>query len=221
MEHSKISLDRSISLTREIMNGDKGVNKYININKFCGEMQSFNFTACSSSKPISIEHIGLAEMAYNQAVSIFQTTIAKKGEEPVKVFEPLIEGSHLSDYIKNCQADTLAWYRQGDKSMSMDYAWGESRVLRQDLTKFQKFHDKNVEACSEREAVIVGVMDCAMQEYLQQAQENGVEVNKSDFWYKELDAFCQVHHELLDRTHQVFPAPAPLTDEEILENLEQ
>ena len=221
MLHTKIGLDKTIALTREIMNGNAQVNKYININKQFGEMVSFNFTACSSSKPIPIEHIGLAEMAYNQAVSVFSTTVVNKGEEPKTVFEPLTEGSNLSNFIDNCQQDTLAWYKQGDKNLSMNYAWGESKVLRYDLTKFQRFYDKHTEACSDREATIVGVMDCAMKEYLTQAEANGVEVDQSKFWYSELDAFCQKHHDLLTRTQEAFPAPAPLTDDQILENLEQ
>jgi len=204
-EKGKICLDKSIELSRKIINGDEEINPYIHINRELGEAKTFNIG--NSSIEIAIEHIGLAELAYRKAVSSFYSTkIAGDGNEE-KIFEELEPNDYISNFIDNCTTDTLAWYKKGSENFKFDYH-NTNKVYRQDFTNYNKEFSIANHFCDERAIVLSSTMDCAMQEYLKIAKENGIDIDKQDLWFKEIanysNKISNLQHDTEDNFSQIF-----------------
>jgi len=137
---NSINLDKSLALTRHIMNEEVALSDAFIVNKFCGEKISFNFShvaGCCPSMPI--EHIGLAQLVYQKAVDQFYTTKVNGNGTEERVFEPLPQGQTVSSILESCNPDLLAWY--GDKSTLEPLrlvTLKDGTVLHQDISKYQK-----------------------------------------------------------------------------------
>ena len=105
-----ISLDKSIVASRSILNGERPCYNDVVVEEKPYGVGRFKFSSTAKTF-ISAEHIGLAQLAYEQATKSFTTTMIKDDGTFETVFEPLQEGGHISDFLQECNPDTLTWYQ--------------------------------------------------------------------------------------------------------------
>ena len=95
-----ICLDRTIGVTRDIMNGEIELPEYIKVNKVLGGMSSFSMGYSKVELPI--EHIGLAYLVAQAARQQFTVTCTACGCETTVPFEPKNDRPvYCSDCYKN------------------------------------------------------------------------------------------------------------------------
>ena len=218
-QKGKLCLDKTIKLSREIINGEKEiVNPSITINRELGEAKTF----CMDNNAIEvpIEHIGLAELAYKFATKTFFTKkINENGEEEV-VFEALPKGAYISDFLDSCTPDVLAWPVKDGQPYKFDYH-NTNKVYREDFTKYDKIYSKSLFDCGERAYTLSGVMDCVMQEYIKHAQENNIDIykDKTEFWFGEFSNFINKLYNLQAQAENTVSFPK-LENESCIEDEE-
>ncbi len=110
----RVCLDKTLNLTRAIMNRDLQVPDFIKVQRVYSPMDSFSFI--NSDVELPIEHLGLAVLSYQNAVEQFNFTRIDKDEKTgerteTQEFESLIgTGAHISDFLRSLSADSLNWY---------------------------------------------------------------------------------------------------------------
>lgn len=111
-----ICLDKTIALSKQISKGEVEPSEILEVNTYCGEPVSFEFAHFKGIPSTPIEHIGLAQLVYEKAIDQFSTTRIGENGQTERDFEPLPSGSHIADVLKNCEADTLAWYKDKENN---------------------------------------------------------------------------------------------------------
>lgn len=149
----KVSLDKTIALSKQIVKGEIEPSDVIQVTKFCGEPVSFNFKNFKNEHNFSIEHIGLAQLLYEKAIDQFTTTVSH-GQSEEKVFEVLPQGVHIADVFQNCDPDIFAWYKSKSESgdpLKFSTRFDGTIVTNTDLNKYEKtlsFETEGENACT-------------------------------------------------------------------------
>ncbi len=120
----KICLDKSIYLTRAIMNKKIQVPSFVNlIRDGLGNINSFKFVDSKVEMPI--EHLGLGVLAYKGAVDQYIVTRvgidSNTGEKcEIREFEKL-EGtsSHIANFLVSLEPDVLNWYSDDNGALKL------------------------------------------------------------------------------------------------------
>ena len=164
-----ISLDKSIIVSRDILNGEYDYNPDIEFVNHIDSVGSFKFFSSPRPYFISCEHVGLAQMAYEQASRSFHTIVANPDGTKQKFFEPLPQGAHISDFLKQCNPDTLTWY-QNKYGKPLRFGYDESeevarpRAVGLEKSYFAATGDENF--INERVEAVAQALDCATKEYV-------------------------------------------------------
>lgn len=125
----KVCLDKTINLTRAIMNRDVNVPSFIEVETGFVGMDRFRFV--NSKTELPIENIGLAILSYKNAVEQFSFTKVDIDEQTgekisTPVFDPLIStGSYISDFLQTISPDALNWYFNANGMMKLNYINGK------------------------------------------------------------------------------------------------
>lgn len=143
----KICLDKTVNLTRGVMNREMTPPDYVKVFDFCGEMHAFKFV--DSKVQLPIEHLGLAMLSYNNAIKqycIIECGRDEKTGEQTRTlkFEPLIgTDSHISDFLTSISPEALNWYSGSDGAYKMEYLGGSVQYKNpKDFNQCKVFNDK-------------------------------------------------------------------------------
>ena len=162
---TSICLDKTVRLTREIMNGDVELPEYIKVQKVLGGMSSFSFGYSKVSLPI--EHIGLGYLAAEAARREFLMKVKGETSEYDK-FELVRqeEGAYIANFLNNVRPDTLNWYQNASgEQMQMEYVGGT--VLRDHLNHFIQCKTTDDQGVDLRELTLREAYKSAMGEYVE------------------------------------------------------
>ena len=160
-----ISLDKSIRVSRDILNGERACSDNIFMSGSVFGVGEFKFIDSPKGASISAEHVGLAQLVYEYAIKSFYTTVAKPDGSTERIFEPLPKGSHISDFLKDCNPDIFAWYSASDGSPLKFSLNDRCEVERADLTDYTKDCSHGCVGCERFEAVNQA-LNCATNEYI-------------------------------------------------------
>ncbi len=165
-----ICLDRTIGVTRDIMNGEIELPEYIRVNKVLGGMSSFSMGYSKVELPI--EHIGLAYLVGQAARKQF--TVKTQGSDG-KFFDrfELVNQDYdyyIADCLRNVSPDALNWYTRKDGS-TMDMPYVNSQVLREIVTGHTQCKVTNEQGQDLRELAITEAYKNAVGEYVETVGE--------------------------------------------------
>ena len=180
-----ISLDKTIALSKQIAKGEVEPSSVIELNSFCGEIVSFEFKHFKNCLSVPIEHVGLAQLVYEKAIDQFSTIKVNEDGSAERIFEALPKDVHIADVLQNCEADTLAWYKDKNNNPLKFPTKFDGNYTDTDLNHFERVitsdeqDEKLYENCSDRfKAASLAICE-AMATYETYLVEEGV-VESSD-----------------------------------------
>ncbi|MBR1984661.1 MAG: hypothetical protein IKA31_02885 [Clostridia bacterium] len=162
----RICLDKTIRLTRDVMNEDAEIPKGVNVYYELGGMKSFRMD--NSQVRIPIEHIGLGILALEQARSQFAVKVVNQDRSSYERFELVNhdQGYYIADFLQTVDPSALNWYKDSNNQpLQMQYI--NSSVMRQDLTKMKECKALNEEGEDIREITVREAYRSALSEYAQ------------------------------------------------------
>ena len=163
--HNRICLDKTVRLTREIMNGNVELPEYIKVEKILGAMSSFRFGNSKVSLPI--EHIGLGYLASEAARREFSMKVkGSTGEYTTFELVRQEEGSYIANFLKAVCPDVLNWYQNAaGEQMKMEYVG--STVLRDHLNRYVPCKTVDEQGVDLRELTLQEAYKSALGEYVE------------------------------------------------------
>lgn len=163
--NNTICLDKTVRLTREIMNGDVELPEYIKVDKVLGGMSSFKFGNSKVSLPI--EHIGLGYLASEAARREFSMKVkGSAGEFTSFELVRQEQGAYIANFLNAVNPDTLNWYQNAaGKQMKMEYVG--STVLRDHLNHYIQCKTTDEQDVDLRELTLQEAYKSALGEYVE------------------------------------------------------
>ncbi len=194
----KVCLDKTLSLTRGIMNKDVQVPSYMQVTTELGAMDRFNFV--NSNVEMPIEHIGLATVSYQKAVEQFTVTKVQEDEQTGEKtetlqFERLVgTGTHIADFLGTLSPDVLNWYHNKNGMLKMQY--------RENIVPC--YNSKDYEQCKAYDRDGVDLRETAVREAYMQAMK-GYVLQEIDTMGEETDVeFLENLHAFVEEDVSVF-----------------
>lgn len=160
-----ICLDKTVRLTREIMNGDVELPEYIKVEKVLGGMSSFSFGYSKVKLPI--EHIGLGYLASEAARREFSMKVkGEKGEYTSFELVRQEQGAYIANFLNAVNPDALNWYQNtSGEQMRMEYVG--SIVLRDHLNHYIPCKTTDEQGVDLRELTLQEAYKSALGEYVE------------------------------------------------------
>jgi len=133
----RICLDKTIALSRDIMNEKAQLPENVQVQTILGAKYSFNFQGSDVLLPI--DHIGLAVLSYEATKEGFTVTRREPDGSETKDYEPIQheQGIYLSDFVSSISPNTLNWYkRTNGEEMHLTYVG--SNVIREQTQGYEQ-----------------------------------------------------------------------------------
>lgn len=192
----QICLDRTVRETRDILNEDTQLPKYVKVTRELGAMKSFHFG--HSQVELPIEHIGFATLASELARREFSVLVkGKEGE--YRHFEMIQheQGGAIANFLNYLVPDTLNWYKSAKDGTPYQYTYVGSKVLREPTTNYTQCKAVDEQTGVDyRELALTEAYKYAVGDYIQTLTEIGeCEENEYfqeamvDFFNKDMEIF--------------------------------
>lgn len=188
-----ISLDKSIKISRRIINEDYEVPDSIEIIKEFGAMDRFKFS--NSNIELPIEHIGLAVLSFNNASDQFTFKKLDVNSETGKmtetrVFESLVGTNlHVSDFLSSLAPNALNWYKNEQGTFIM-HEWGKY-IPPRDMKNYVNCKTYNSDGLDLREVAVQEAYSQALLNYVKQEVDEMKDPQSDLKTLEALDAFVK------------------------------
>ena len=169
-----IYLDKTISLTRAMINKDMGIPSFIKVVKELGAIRRFSFV--NSRVEMPIEHLGLAVLAYKNAVEQYSVTRVEKENATGKIeetseFDPLIgTGCYIADFLQSMSPDVLNWYSKDGNILEIKQIG--NKVIHANLSNYNQCKVYNDEGEDLRQLAVEEAYSQAVKGYVSNALSN-------------------------------------------------